>query len=96
LINGAKDPIIFLNEMEMIDGFLFINVYTTPYILKVDYNSGNVLKVYDMNRIVKEVKNTPYFKNNLKDVQEFCLNGIAHNNRTRKTYLSGKKWPIIY
>lgn len=75
-----------LNELELINGNLFINVYTEDYIIEVDTTHGKVLSVIDCADIVADGR-VPG-----ADV----LNGIAHHNSTGKTYLTGKWWPKLY
>ncbi|MBK7130074.1 MAG: glutaminyl-peptide cyclotransferase [Crocinitomicaceae bacterium] len=75
-----------LNELELINGNLFINVYTEDYIVEVDTAYGKVLSVIDCADIVIDGR-VPG-----ADV----LNGIAHHKSSGKTYLTGKWWPKLY
>lgn len=74
-----------LNELEYINGFIYANVYQTPFIVKIDPKTGKVLAHID-------ASNLDLKKNMGADV----LNGIAHNNKTGKTYLTGKYWDKLY
>ena len=75
-----------LNEIELINGKLYINVYTTNNIVEIDTMSGKVLSTIDCNSIAIEGRIAG------SDV----LNGIAHNPETGKTYITGKWWPNLY
>lgn len=46
-------PLMYLNELEMIDGYLFANIYTYNNIVKIDLNTDRVVKVYDFSELTK-------------------------------------------
>ena len=77
-----------INELEIINGFLYANLYPTPNIVKIDMNSGNVVGRIDFTALFNEVI-TKY-----KDAKE--MNGIAYNATTGLIYITGKFWPEIY
>ncbi len=83
--NQASD-ITNLNELELIDGNLFINVYLQNYLVEVDTTTGKVLAKIDCAGIVQ--------KGQIGNAN--VLNGIAYNPITGKTYLTGKLWPKLY
>jgi glutaminyl-peptide cyclotransferase len=75
-----------LNELELINGKLYVNIYQEDRIIAVDPNTGKVLEDIDCSGISRDGR-TPG-----TDV----LNGIAHNPETGKTYITGKWWPKLY
>jgi glutaminyl-peptide cyclotransferase len=77
-----------LNELEYIDGYIYANQYTTPYILKIDPNSGRVVGKYDLTKEINKIKE-------LKPDAD-VLNGIAYDETTKKIYVTGKYWPEAY
>jgi glutamine cyclotransferase len=77
-----------LNELEYIDGYIYANQYTTPYILKIDPNSGRVVGKYDLTKEINKIKE-------LKPDAD-VLNGIAYDETTKKIYVTGKYWPETY
>ena len=77
-----------INELEYIDGFIYANQWLTPYILKIDPATGYVVGKMDLSRQVNEVKSR------FPEAEE--LNGIAYDSATKKTFVTGKKWPLIY
>jgi glutamine cyclotransferase len=83
--NGAVGSI---NELEMINGFIYANQWLTNYILKIDPASGKVIGRMDLSSLDKEAKN--------KYPEARELNGIAYDSATRTTFVSGKDWPNIY
>lgn len=83
--NGYVDSI---NELEFINGYLYANKWLTPYILKIDPATGYVVGRFDMSQQLAEIKSK------FPGAQE--MNGIAYDSTTQKTYITGKKWPLIY
>jgi len=43
-----------LNEIEMADGFIYANRWTTDNIYKIDKNNGNVVNVYNMGQLISK------------------------------------------
>lgn len=77
-----------INELEYINGFIYANQWLTPNILKIDPATGHVVGKFDLSKQVAEVK--------AKYPGSEELNGIAYDSSAQKTYITGKKWPIIY
>ena len=77
-----------LNELEYIDGFVFANQYTYPYILKIDPAAGRVVAKYDVTDMWKRVQG-------VKADADYP-NGIAYDEVTKKIYVTGKLWPEMY
>ncbi len=77
-----------LNELEYIKGFIYANVYTTGYIVKIDPKTGNV---------VAKINFTPlnYDMHNLHP-NTLEMNGIAYDSIADKIYVTGKLWPKMY
>jgi len=77
-----------LNELEYIDGFVYANQYTYPYILKIDPASARVVAKYDVTDMWKRVKAI--------DPEVDVPNGIAYDSTTKKMFVTGKYWPEMY
>lgn len=75
-----------LNEIELINGRLFANVYTQNYIVEMDTTTGQVISQIDCSTLRNE------FDSYTADV----LNGIAFDSLTQKMYLTGKLWPFVF
>ncbi len=81
-------PVTNLNELEFIHGFIYANVYTTNYILKINPKTGRVLARLDLNELAHQAKiNYP---------GSLELNGIAYDSSSDKIYITGKMWPRIF
>lgn len=84
--NGAVRN--YLNELEYINGYIFANIYTTNYIVKIDPVSGKVIGKLDLSRLTEEAKSI--YPGSME------LNGIAYDSVTRNIFVTGKMWPKIY
>jgi glutamine cyclotransferase len=76
-----------LNELELINGVLYANRYTTEEIVMVDPQSGKLLGRIDMTGILNEAdrhSSIDYF------------NGIAWDEENERIFVTGKYWPKLY
>lgn len=84
-LNGKSLP--YLNELEMIDGNIWANVYLQDYIAIIDPVSGIVKGTVDCRNLLPA---------SLRDGNTDVLNGIAYNPADKSIYLTGKYWPRMY
>ena len=87
-VTDNNGPVGNINELEYVNGTILANRYETPYILRIDPNTGKVLGKADFSSLVKELK--------LKDPDADYMNGIAYDSAKNKIYITGKLWPNIY
>lgn len=78
----------FLNELEYINGYIYANIWTKNYIVKIDPESGKVVGLLNLALLTDEAKN----KNPNSDV----INGIAFDSISDQIYVTGKLWNYIY
>jgi glutamine cyclotransferase len=83
-------PIKLINELELIDGYIFANVYGSEYIIKIDPSNGHVVGNISLPGLIKQ-----YAKEYQLDEEE-VLNGIAWDSTTKKIYITGKRWPKVF
>ena len=85
-IYDHSGPVKEVNELEIIDGLLYGNIYQTEDIVVIDPETGEVLQRIDCSGLLsdKEAKTAN------------VLNGIARDPETGKIYLSGKLWPKLF
>ncbi len=81
-------PVRYLNEVEYVDGFIYANVFTTDWILKIDVETGKVVGRLDVTDLKLEED-----KLSSKALE---TNGIAYNPETNQFYITGKMWKNIY
>ncbi|MFY0599680.1 MAG: glutaminyl-peptide cyclotransferase [Cyclobacteriaceae bacterium] len=85
-VYNHEGKIMNVNEMEVIDGLIYANIYQEDYIVAIDPLTGRVLKTIDMAGLL-----TP-----LEARRTDVLNGIAYHSGRKSTYVTGKLWPKIF
>jgi glutaminyl-peptide cyclotransferase len=83
-----KEPIIYINELEYSDGYIYANVWTTNIIVKIDPKTGKVLSKIDLDGILNMNSNS--------GKQVDVLNGIAIDPITKNMFVTGKLYPKIF
>lgn len=76
-----------LNELELINGVLYANRYTTEEIVMIDPETGRLLGKINMSGILNPADRYPgidYF------------NGIAYDSENDRIFVTGKYWPKVY
>lgn len=80
-------PMRQLNELEMVKGQLFANVWGTPFIVVIDPASGRVTGQIDCTTLLG-----PQDRTQPVDV----LNGIAWDAKKERLFVTGKLWPKLF
>lgn len=88
-VTAEGKPITQLNELEVVDGELYANVWGTDVIARIDPASGNVVGWIDLTGLL------PPAQRGTSSV-DAVLNGIAYDSRHRKLYVTGKLWPKLF
>jgi len=83
-------PLDNINELELIDGYIYANRYQTDYILKIDTANGHVVGKMDLTGLLFQ------YAPDAKLTEGDVLNGIAYDSTTKKLYITGKKWPKMF
>lgn len=83
-------PVIQLNELELIDGFVYANVYQSEYIIKINPENGHVVGKLDLQGLKQQ-----YFQMQINERTD-VLNGIAYDSASKKIYFTGKRWPKLF
>lgn len=86
-VTADQAPIMRLNELEIVDGELWANIWQTDTIARIDLATGNVVGWIDLGGLLSaEDRAQPV------DV----LNGIAYDPDTKHLYITGKLWPRLF
>jgi glutaminyl-peptide cyclotransferase len=88
-VTAEGKPITQLNELEMVDGELFANVWGTDVIARIDPASGKVVGWIDLTGLL------PPAQRGTANV-DAVLNGIAYDGKHHKLYVTGKLWPKLF
>jgi glutamine cyclotransferase len=89
-VTDNNGPVGNLNELELIDGFVYANIYLTDYIIKIDPNSGHIVGKMDLSGLLEKSGKQ------VNKEQGFVLNGIAYDSAKKSLYVTGKKWPLMF
>lgn len=88
--NGRNGPsVALLNELEVIDGEVWANIWMSDLVARIDKHTGLVNSWVDMRGMLSHADIPPGHK---VDV----LNGIAHDPSTGRIFVTGKLWPRLY
>ncbi|MEY3348125.1 MAG: hypothetical protein RLY46_164 [Bacteroidota bacterium] len=102
-IMSVKDhmgPVNNLNELEMIEGYIYANRWQYDYILKIDPQNGNVIATIDLTDILRKNSKSDLSylsqNNSTAQINGAVLNGIAYNASKKSIFITGKLWPDIF
>jgi glutamine cyclotransferase len=84
-----------LNELELVRGRLYGNIFTTWSIVRIDPANGCIDAVADM-RGLRDRMSADEKALIDTDSGNYVLNGIAHDNATGTFYVTGKRWKSIF
>jgi glutaminyl-peptide cyclotransferase len=80
-------PVTYLNELEMVRGEIYANVWHSDRIARISPKTGAVLGWIDLTGLLPA---------NLRSSPEAVLNGIAYDATHDRLFVTGKLWPRLY
>lgn len=80
-------PVTQLNELELIDGVIWANVWQTTTIARIDPATGQVNSWINVGDLLNSAD-----RSEPVDV----LNGIAYDKASHRLFLTGKYWPAMF
>ena len=86
-VRDAGRVVTHLNELEWVDGEIWANVWMTDRVARISPATGEVSAWLDLSSLWPRSQRQPP-----ADV----LNGIAYDKATRRIFVTGKKWPLVY
>lgn len=91
-VTDEHGPVNNINELELINGFIYANVWQTDWILKIDTATGHVVGRADLSNLRQRIGIPPLSgRPNAPDV----LNGIAYDAKGNRIFITGKNWPKL-
>jgi glutamine cyclotransferase len=84
--SGTGMPIAGLNELEMIKGEIWANVWQTDYIARISPRDGRVTGWIDLKGLLGPSAPRP----------DAVLNGIAYDAAKDRIFVTGKLWPKLF
>lgn len=89
VVNDEKgQPIMALNELELVNGEIWANVYQTGWIVRIDPQTGKLLGRIDINKLVDAEED--------RNVEAKELNGIAYDEAGDRIFITGKLWKSLF
>jgi glutamine cyclotransferase len=84
--DGGK-PVTNLNELEIVEGEIYANVWQTDRIARVSPVTGEVLGWIDLGGLLTAPD---------REGSEDVLNGIAYDAQQKRLFVTGKLWPKVF
>lgn len=88
-VTAEGKPVAELNELEMVEGELFANVWGTDVIARIDPASGNVVGWINLAGLLPPEKRGTASP-------DAVLNGIAYDAKAKRLFVTGKLWPKMF
>jgi glutaminyl-peptide cyclotransferase len=76
-----------LNELEYVNGEIWANIWVNDHIARIDPVSGKVLGYINLKGILPPSE---------RDAETDVLNGIAYDNKGKRIFVTGKRWPKLF
>jgi glutamine cyclotransferase len=86
-VHEGDTPITELNELEIVNGEIFANIWHSDRIARISPKTGQVVGWINLSGLL-----SPMFKLD----KEAVLNGIAYDAAGKRLFVTGKLWPQIY
>ncbi len=80
-------PVVNLNELELIHGRIWANVWLSDRIVQIDPAGGEVVAVVDLSSLDSRAD---------KNDRDAVPNGIAFDEAHDRIYVTGKRWPRLF
>lgn len=89
-VTEAGQPVWMLNELEIVRGELWANIYETNWIARIDTSSGHVLGWIDLGALLTPAERDAVAK------RGGVANGIAYDAAKGRVLVTGKLWPRMF
>jgi len=88
-VSADGKPLTRLNELEIVDGQIFANIWGTDVIARIDPASGKVVGWIDLTGLLPPAERGT-------DSVDAVLNGIAYDSKRHRLFVTGKLWPKLF
>ena len=89
-VRDAGIPVEQLNELEMVKGEIYANVYQSDRIARISPKTGDVTGWIDLTGLLSRRDATGL------DPLDAVLNGIAYDAAKDRLFVTGKRWPKLF
>lgn len=80
-------PVVNINELEMVRGNIYANIWLTDIIIIISPQSGHVIGQIDLTGLLEKPTHGP---------RGVVLNGIAYDVEGNRLFVTGKFWPKLF
>jgi glutaminyl-peptide cyclotransferase len=87
LVRDHGQPVSNLNELEIVRGEIYANIWQTDRIARISPSDGRLLGWIDLTGLLPAADRTG---------QEDVLNGIAYDVLGNRLFVTGKQWPKLF
>lgn len=87
MVQDHNGPVLYLNELEFINGEVWANIWRSNRIVRIDPQTGHVVGSIDLTGLLD-----PTTLTDSVDV----LNGIAYDEENGRLFVTGKLWPTLF
>ncbi len=84
-VTDDTGEVVYLNELEYINGEVWANIWYQNYLVRIDPESGRVKSRVDLSNLYSERRSF-----------DAVLNGIAWDAEQERLFVTGKLWPRLY
>lgn len=99
MIGEGGQPVKRINELELVDGLLYANVFGSNNLLVIEPDTGIITKRYNMRSLLQDEK-TYIREHNIVwssfDKLNNVMNGIAYHAASDTFFVTGKNWHYLY
>ncbi len=92
-VKDQYGPVVYINELEYINGYIYANQWKTEFIMKIDPKTGHVVGGCDLNSLRGQT-NIPAMTED-EEAPE-VMNGIAYDKAANRIFITGKNWPKLF
>jgi len=86
-VHDGATPIDQLNELELVEGQIFANVWHSNRIARISPQTGDVVGWIDLTGLLSPIYRLE---------PEAVLNGIAYDPIRKRLFVTGKLWPSVF
>ncbi|WMW80610.1 glutaminyl-peptide cyclotransferase [Undibacterium cyanobacteriorum] len=86
-VSDHGKPVTQLNELEMVEGEIFANIWQTDFIARIDPDTGKVKGWINLKGLLPQSEMKP---------DTDVLNGIAYDPVKKRLFVTGKLWPKVF
>jgi glutamine cyclotransferase len=83
-VTDRGQPVIWLNELEYVEGEIYANVWQSDAMARISPETGEVLGWIELSGLLAD------------ESQAGVLNGIAYDSATGRLFVTGKNWPKLF